>query len=142
MKWASRHERQYRKQSGATGKQIAHHLDGNRENDDPSNIVVLESQREHRRYHSPDWCKVDDQWWRRCKTCGVWYPLTDDYWYFRRSGTKEGLPTNRCKGCSRDRWREKEHEKRPAASWRGRQVPVPLPLVPSTGKLPCLREKR
>jgi hypothetical protein len=70
-----------------------HHIDGDKQHNDLSNLVMLD-QLTHKRIHSG--CDLrDGVWWKPCTGCGETKPVTDEHWYF----TKRGWVSGRCRPC-------------------------------------------
>jgi HNH endonuclease len=71
-----------------------HHVDGDKLNNDPSNLLLL-TKLEHKRIHS-GCVLVDGVWWKPCKYCGRTLPVTEEHWYFH----PDGYPHyGRCRPC-------------------------------------------
>ena len=75
---------------------LIHHIDGDRTNNAPENLVAL-TMRDHMRTHSAGWSLRDSVWWHRCTRCGVWD--MEQGFYVSRSGKVDNL----CKPCARKR---------------------------------------
>jgi len=73
-------------------KHEVHHIDGNKLNNELSNLRCL-SLSEHRRAHSKNWKKENGQWLRRCTGCKEWKSEAD---YSRQHGSVRSY----CKSCS------------------------------------------
>lgn len=74
------------------GMQV-HHRDGNKQNNDISNLVLVDSLT-HKRLHSG--CKIiDGIWWKPCKECGELKPITDFY----KSSENSKWVGSYCKSC-------------------------------------------
>ncbi len=74
------------------GMQI-HHIDGNKQNNDISNLQLV-TPLEHKRIH--EGCKfINGVWYKPCKCCGEYKPADEEHWYFSR-GTINGRI---CKVC-------------------------------------------
>ena len=77
------------------GMQV-HHRDGNKQNNDISNLVLVDSLT-HKRLHSG--CKlIDGIWWKPCNRCGELKPITE---YYQTSSDKNGKRyiSGECKQC-------------------------------------------
>jgi len=74
---------------------VVHHKDGNPDNWSIGNLIFT-TKSEHNRFHSQDVKKVDGIWYKKCKICKKWYPITEDYWYFTKNGH---IAFRRCKEC-------------------------------------------
>jgi len=82
-----------------------HHIDGNRRNDDLSNLMVL-LHKTHIRL-AMGWKRMGRVWYKRCGVCNQMLPLSA---YTRRSKLTE-TPDNRCKSCSNLYQKRRRHEK-------------------------------
>ena len=71
-----------------------HHINHNKLDNRIENLACV-SKIEHKRIHSG--CqKRDGEWWKPCKLCGSFKPITEDHWYL----SKEGWPQyGRCREC-------------------------------------------
>ncbi|MDR1147599.1 MAG: HNH endonuclease, partial [Spirochaetaceae bacterium] len=76
-----------------------HHKDGNKENNNIENLELVDALT-HKRYHSG--CRlVNGIWEKQCNMCGEWYLLTEEKWYFHKSGKNAGYPIGKiCKKCT------------------------------------------
>jgi hypothetical protein len=84
-----------------------HHLDGNKANNESSNLVVL-TPLEHSRTHN-NWQLIDGVWWKTCRSCKRFLTF-DDNFYKRGNGGSFSI----CIPCARrnaiDAQRRKRHE--------------------------------
>ena len=80
-------------QSVPDGYQI-HHLDGNKLNNDPANLLAV-TPTDHKRLHSG--CELrEGEWFKPCRICGEFKPVTIEHWYV----STEGWPLyGRCRPC-------------------------------------------
>ena len=69
-----------------------HHKDGNRLNNDISNLELV-TYESHRRKHSILYESKDGNWTKRCRRCGIVFPLSAFYGGIRKRLTAE------CKPC-------------------------------------------
>ena len=72
-----------------------HHRDGDRLNNAIENLVLLDFTA-HKRVHGGCELRDGDQWWKPCKLCGEFKPITTEYWYM----SVRGWPLyGRCRPC-------------------------------------------
>lgn len=88
-----------------------HHLDHDKFNNDISNLQIVDKTT-HKRLHGG--CYLEDGlWWKPCKLCGQFKPLTVEHWYM-----KDGSPLygQRCSKCHNADIAKRQREKRAAAA--------------------------
>ena len=89
------HRRVWRKHHGPVPVgYFIHHLDGNKQNNDISNLVLIDALT-HKRLHSG--CELrDGHWWKPCRVCGEFKPIDGEHWYL----SPQGYPLyGRCRAC-------------------------------------------
>ena len=86
------HRRVWRKHYGPVPPgYFIHHIDGNKENNDISNLMLVDVLT-HKRLQSG--CELrDGEWWKPCRKCGVFKKVNSEY-YRHYSGI-----TSVCKAC-------------------------------------------
>lgn len=88
------------------GMQI-HHIDGDKTNNNISNLQLVTTI-EHKRLH--EGCVVKENvWYKPCKVCGEYKPITPEYWYFSRGWINGKI----CKMCYiRKQVKEKQNRRK------------------------------
>ncbi|HLB41244.1 MAG TPA: HNH endonuclease [Gammaproteobacteria bacterium] len=74
-------------------KEHVHHIDENKKNNDPNNLLVLTFV-EHRRIHD-GWKFIDNEWWKPCGRCKK-FLMEKGNFYMRDGGTKSISYCNPC----------------------------------------------
>src|SRR6056297_623440 len=65
------------------GQQI-HHKDGDKLNNSLDNLIAVDTVT-HKRLHSG--CELrNGEWWKPCKVCGEYKPVSVEHWYLSREG--------------------------------------------------------
>jgi hypothetical protein len=88
------HRRVWRKHYGAVPVGFfIHHIDGNKQNNDIANLTLMDVLT-HKRIHSG--CELrDGEWWKPCKKCGEFKPISTEYYWYKRTGV-----SMYCRQCS------------------------------------------
>ena len=87
---------------------VVHHVDGNKKNNDISNLKLL-SIREHNRLHA-GFIKIGDVWFKKCKDCCEMKEVNGDNWYINKKDNS--VATGSCKKCFREKMRLYQVRKR------------------------------
>ena len=82
-----------------------HHIDGNKSNNDVSNLVLLDPK-EHMKIHK-GWKKIDGNWWKKCNGCGRFLEFKGNFWE-----RTSGKPISPCKRCVIELKRERRRNAR------------------------------
>jgi len=81
--------------------EVVHHIDQNKKNNDPSNLLLLDIP-SHSRYHR-GWKLIDGIWWKPCSKCGRFLPVAENFY---RRHTKVSEFVAFCKDCNKRMSRE------------------------------------
>jgi hypothetical protein len=86
---------------------VVHHVDGNKSNNVPSNLVVCQNQRYHKLLHSRAKSIIGcgDPDMKLCSLCGSWLPFVD----YHGRGSR-GFLAAYCKNCTNARARDKRRQ--------------------------------
>src|SRR5688500_8840492 len=79
------HRRVWRKHYGPVPVGFfIHHIDGDKTNNDIANLSLVDALT-HKRIHSG--CELrDGEWWKPCRKCGKFKPVSTDYYERKPSG--------------------------------------------------------
>lgn len=80
----------------AKGEEV-HHINGNKKDNRPENLIVLNHQEHARIEHG--WEKIGKDWFKKCRKCGKIKKLEGNF-YIRKSGVGVGRYLAYCKPCS------------------------------------------
>ena len=72
-----------------------HHINEDKQDNRVENLHCV-SKVEHKRIHGGCTKLADGTWLKPCSDCNVLKPLTDEHWYFNRSGDPY---LSRCRPC-------------------------------------------
>lgn len=92
-----------------SGTEIVHHIDGDKYNNNLSNLMLLSSRTDHIRIHA-GWKKIGEKWFKRCSRCKKLLEVSKENFCILKNGT----PVNICRDCGRvvsQMYKEKNRDK-------------------------------